>query len=204
MKRAFFMALAFALFLPVRSASGQVLPPLPPGGYYINCPTRFNNIFANYGYVRYQGHEWDSLWNASSPNPPLPSLRWYKPPSTTTVLTSRDGMAKWSYPEIQVLCWIFNSMSIIAYHYDPYAFRGTVTECGEGSPGGGMFITDPLTEPGYDPYEGYPLRGECPGGSGGGDGGGATCHDEYIYVEVSYDGGVTWEVLWEGWAQVCT
>lgn len=203
MKRVPSATLAFALFL-AGSTSAQVLPPLPPGGYYITCPTGLNNVFYNYGYVQYQGHEWDSVWFASSSAPPLPSLRWYKPPSSATVLTSRDGKAQWSYPEVQVLCWIYNALDIIAYHYDPYAFRGRVTECAEGSGGGGTFIADPPTEPGYDPYEGYPLRGGCAGGSGGNGGGGATCQDEYIYVEISYDGGATWLVIWEGWAEVCT
>ena len=61
------------------------------------------------------------------------------------------------------------------------------------------------SEPGYDP-----------GGGGGGNGGGdcgdnpggtnppsSGCHDEYVYVEVSNDGGVTWIIVWEGWAVVC-
>jgi hypothetical protein len=124
-----YAALALCLFFSVRPAAGQVLPPLPPGGYYISCPTAFNNVFYNYGYVEYQGHEWDSLWFASSSIATLPSLRWYKPPSSTTVLTSRDGRAKWYDPEVQVLCWIYNALDIIAYHYNPYAFRGRVV-CG--------------------------------------------------------------------------
>jgi hypothetical protein len=202
MKRGPSTALVFVLF-SITHAEAQVVPPLPPGGYYINCPTAFNNVFHNYGYVEYQGHEWDSVWFASSPSPPLPSLRWYKPPSTTTTLISRDRRAQWSRPEVQVLCWIYNALDIIAYHYDPYAFRGTVTECGSAGGGGGGFITDPALETGYDPYDGYPPTDQCPSSSGGGSGGSASCHDEYVYVEISYDGGATWQVLWEGWAEVC-
>jgi hypothetical protein len=31
----------------------------------------------------------------------------------------------------------------------------------------------------------------------------ATCHTEWIVVEVSSDGGATWSTSWEGWATVC-
>ena len=202
MKRVAYSALAFALLGAAQPTSAQVLPPLPPGGYYINCPTGLNNVFHNYGYVEYQGHQWDSQWFASSQTPTLSSLRWYKPPSSTTVLTSRDGKAEWSNPEVQVLCWIYNALDIIAYHYDPYAFRGTVKECGEGGGGSGTFVTDPPLETGYDPYDGYPPTGECSSNGGSGSGS-ASCHDEYVSIEISYDGGVTWQVWWEGWAIVC-
>jgi hypothetical protein len=44
------------------------------------------------------------------------------------------------------------------------------------------------------------------GGGGGGDGsggGGGGCHEEYGTLEISYDGGMTWEDLWSGWVSVC-
>jgi hypothetical protein len=58
----------------------------------------------------------------------------------------------------------------------------------------------------YDP--GYGGDGST-GTTGGCDGTGGTtppssnCHDEYVYVERSTDGGVTWTVIWEGWSIVC-
>ena len=47
-----------------------------------------------------------------------------------------------------------------------------------------------------------------PGGGGGGGGdeppdSSGTCHQEYAYVEESYDGGITWYVVWEGYINVC-
>ncbi len=48
----------------------------------------------------------------------------------------------------------------------------------------------------YDPYS-----GTC-GGPGGGPGG-STCTYEYVQIETSNDGGVTWTVWWEGMATVC-
>jgi hypothetical protein len=44
------------------------------------------------------------------------------------------------------------------------------------------------------------------GGSGGGDlggGGGLSCREEYIYIEVDYGDGSGWHTWWEGWATVC-
>jgi hypothetical protein len=48
-----------------------------------------------------------------------------------------------------------------------------------------------------------PLPGSAGGGSGGGGGGGLTCETDYLVIEVSYDGGLTWETWWEGAGQVC-
>jgi hypothetical protein len=56
----------------------------------------------------------------------------------------------------------------------------------------------------YDPFN--PTAPDCPGGGGGGgdgDGGGVDCRSEYIVVEVSFDGGNTWILWWQGTALVC-
>jgi hypothetical protein len=41
------------------------------------------------------------------------------------------------------------------------------------------------------------------GGGSGGDGGGGSCYEAYGSVDISYDGGATWEELWSGWYSVC-
>ena len=195
-------ALVLALSCAAHSSSAQVLPPLPPGGYYISCPTGLNSIFNMYGYVEYQGHQWSSEWRATKTVFPLSSFEWYRPVPYGAVLTSTDGRATWSNAQVRVLCWIYNGMDIIVRHYDPMQFSGTVKEC---STGGGTEITNPI-ETSYDPYTSYPpTNNACSNTSGGGGGGsgGSNCHDEYVYIEESTDGGVTWTVLWEGWAIVC-
>jgi len=48
-----------------------------------------------------------------------------------------------------------------------------------------------------------PLTGTAGGGSGGGGGGGLYCEWEYVEIDVSSDDGLTWQVWWEGSAQVC-
>jgi hypothetical protein len=58
----------------------------------------------------------------------------------------------------------------------------------------------------YDPGAGEGsdgTTGDCQG-TGGTTPPGSNCHDEYVYVERSTDGGVTWTVIWEGWTIVCT
>jgi hypothetical protein len=60
----------------------------------------------------------------------------------------------------------------------------------------------------YDPYA--PASDEdavtpaCGGAGGnGGAGSGYTCAWEYITIEISRDGGQSWEPFWSGWAQSC-
>ena len=30
-----------------------------------------------------------------------------------------------------------------------------------------------------------------------------TCWQEYMVIEISYDGGITWQEFWSGWGTVC-
>lgn len=64
----------------------------------------------------------------------------------------------------------------------------------------------------YDPYAPVPDDHESGMSTycGAGDGGGSSfdpddysCEWDYITIEISRDGGQTWEVWWSGWAQVC-
>ncbi len=65
----------------------------------------------------------------------------------------------------------------------------------------------------YNPYDSGSRGDDCgPRGEGDGSGGGGgetgtggsgSCRTEYVYVEVSLDGGNTWTVWWEGEATVC-
>jgi hypothetical protein len=57
-------------------------------------------------------------------------------------------------------------------------------------------------DPGYDDGSSG-AAGGCDD-SGGAAPPGSYCHDEYVYIEISNDGGITWTTIWEGWAIVCT
>ena len=52
----------------------------------------------------------------------------------------------------------------------------------------------------YDPYS-----TDCSGstGSGGGESSTVDCQTEHIRIEISYDGGQTWSLWWEGWVTTC-
>lgn len=205
------VTLFIATFLSLRGAAAQGLPELPPGGYYINCPSGLNNIAFDYSLLPYAGHYWDTEWRTTLWTFPLPSRNWYAPVGTSTLI-STDGKARWEYPQIEVLCWIYNAMDILSRHYDPVRFSGTVKECGASGSGGDVSLTtsDIGMDPSYDPYDTYdPGGGSCEesggsGGTGGGTGGGGSvCHTEAITIEISYDDGMTWETWWEGYATVC-
>lgn len=85
------------------------------------------------------------------------------------------------------------------------SFEGTVwrvgeDDCGEGDGGEWHYMES------YDPYSPTPdedaVVPSCGGGTGG-TGGNYTCWWDYITLEISYDGGETWQYFWSGWAQVC-
>lgn len=70
---------------------------------------------------------------------------------------------------------------------------------------------DPYSDSGESPVNGGP---QCGGGGNSGDGsdpgqpppppeGGSSCSKEYLVIEVSNDGGITWEVWWQGEGYVC-
>jgi hypothetical protein len=75
----------------------------------------------------------------------------------------------------------------------------------DGCGGGGGGYDDPVYITSYDPYAPAPADTgeatiECGGGGGGG---GRTCYWEWMDIEISRDGGGSWEPWWSGWGQVC-
>jgi hypothetical protein len=84
--------------------------------------------------------------------------------------------------------------------------------------GGACTSRDETSSPDYDPYndsEEAPVNGgpQCGGGDATGDSSdpgqpppapaGTSCSQEYLVIEVSNDGGLTWEVWWQGEGYVC-
>lgn len=71
---------------------------------------------------------------------------------------------------------------------------------------GGEYITE-IGSAAYDPYDPeQTLASDCSGESAGASGGeneGMTCWQEYMVIEISYDGGITWQEFWSGWGTVC-
>jgi hypothetical protein len=76
----------------------------------------------------------------------------------------------------------------------------------EGCEGGGSTeLVENVEYGGYDPFESQVSNGGCGSSGGGGDPGtgGGNCHTEWVVIEISYDGGNTWQTYWEGTATVC-
>jgi hypothetical protein len=89
------------------------------------------------------------------------------------------------------------------------SFEGTVWQVGDDGWGDGCGDgdRDDFSILSYDPYSPTPDEGaattDCGGDGGGSEGGGDSCNWEYIVIEISNDGGQTWEHYWSGWAEVC-
>ncbi|HEX6367794.1 MAG TPA: hypothetical protein VF006_02600 [Longimicrobium sp.] len=197
----------------------------------VSCPTTLRPRFDNYQPIVFQGQEFETYWQNTAGGPMGgPSYAWFSATPNPDPI-SVDGTTRWRRARVLVHCFVTLSWGgSRTYHYHPIAYNGTLepvgTACGGGDDppdwGGGEYIT---TDPGGDefPPEEAPLTRlrrdttkagvppdtyitECPGGGAGGNQGGAgniTCHWEYMIIEISFDGGKTWYVWWEGWGQVC-
>ncbi len=132
---------------------------------------------------------------------------------------SRGGGWQWENGSITLSCyvwWIWRfGVQVGLRVYPVIETSGAVVptggDGGDGCGGGGGGGGDPMDQTssfGIRPV-GAPLMTEtCDGGGGGtgGDGGGGGsdgCSTQYGKIEVSYDGGVTWETWWEGWYTEC-
>ena len=138
-----------------------------------------------------------------------PNSAWYVPEGDRSP-TSLDGSLKWVGASLLVACYEVPFLNIVGLHV-PYFI--VMREGGREVPTRLTCDGDPtIILANYDPSDpsGLPDDSDCDDESGGGGGGGtwpgpggSTCHTEYIYIEVSDDGGLTWTVWWEGYATVC-
>jgi hypothetical protein len=202
MYRALLLAHLIGSFLWADSLRAQVVET-----FNINCPTGLNTRFNDYQPVEHDGAYFWSEWMAEvQTGYPLPSYAWYRA-SPNSTLISQDGGLRWYDARIQVHCFATRSLlaTVLHYHQVGSTGRTEIIQCK--SSGGSSTPIDPFqndpynTE--YDPYTSagsYTDTSECTGNSpdGGGD-----CQQVFVTVEVSYDGGNTWETWWEGWATVC-
>lgn len=88
------------------------------------------------------------------------------------------------------------------------SFEGTVWRVGDATGDGcGGGAGDGYYTDSYDPYAPTPGEDEVATSCGGGDEGSNSddyaCYWDYVTIEISYDGGETWQEYWSGWAQIC-
>lgn len=133
---------------------------------------------------------------------------WYTPSPVTTL----DGNGKrweWVGAELHYYCWMVNMGSAGWWEVSDWVdFRGAAfrtydeAECG-GDPdddddewetretghlvkgGGGATLSCDDPSGGYEPPPDV------------------TCSTVWLQLQISYDDGLTWETIWEGWGEVC-
>lgn len=186
------------------------------------CPTHMQGGFLGQmtGYW-HGGYSWTAEWaRFRFPNPADVSRAEYRPDiydgyasGKGNYIRSGGGSARWYNPELYIRCtatwrYAFGFLVGVDERYKVLENRGQIEVCG----GRGTAVIDDPDPYGmnggpsgpYDPYA-VSSEDECDDSGNGGNGGGSpsTCWNEYVYVEISYDGGLTWETMWEGWATVC-
>jgi hypothetical protein len=102
---------------------------------------------------------------------------------------------------------VFGGQLLVAQ--DPLTTPSLVRR-GSGGDGCGGWKDEPIYMTSYDPYaphgeeDGIAADCDADGSTGGSSGGfSTTCRWDHVTLEVSYDGGATWQTYWSGWAQVC-
>jgi hypothetical protein len=160
------------------------------------CTTFFKPIA---GVTFHAGGEFGVTWHINFPQ--FGPVDYYGQPNP---VISIDGKKKWTDPTANVTCFIdwyylYPTRAMDAdfrWHVNEYG--GTVSDCS----GGTQLVGDP--DGPYDPYNQSGSAESCSDAPGGGSAGSTgTCWNEYVYIEESNDGGLTWHVIWEGWATVC-
>lgn len=161
----------------------------------IPCPRWLNDEVFDYQPVEHEGHRFWSEWKSESLAYPLPSLNWYFAyPDPDPV--SDDERAIWRNARVRVRCWVYRAHWLLRTHYHVVERSGSVVANCDRTGGGEMLWADS-----YDPYvSGAPqsFTSEDCGRHGGG--GGADCTWVYTEIEISYNGGQRWDMLWSGYA----
>jgi hypothetical protein len=138
---------------------------------------------------------------------PVSSLYHTTPGSSDVVYHTiperpQSGTKVWELAGVGATCyWWMGPLGawLVVQETTKYGYVHDLLACRGGS--GGTPVTLVADDP-YDPdYSPYSSSGNCNGSSG--TGGSLVCHQEWIVIEMSIDGGITWEPYWSGYATVC-
>lgn len=197
------LAIVAAIVTPARDLQSQVIRGRTE---HTVCPTPFRPIS---GLTFHGGYVWAVTYHTFPYQMGFAQYSAFPDPAT-----SDDGRATWYSPGASVECtntWYLNPNGSVAYvdfRWHIISYRGNIQENTGSGCGGGGTETDPIYMTSYDPYapdqEAVTVQ-DCGGGGGGGSGGGGglTCWWEWMEIEISYNGGKTWETYWSGWGRVC-
>jgi len=175
------------------------------------CPQVYQGLSWMWHYIRDVG---DVKLNF---NPPQHIVWVYNPnhveysPAWISPAVAPDGSTWGAEGTYQAVC-VREGFGFHTLRPVPYTFSGRVW----------MISPPPPPDPPCDPPPDDPpmdeirapgqlvMANSCGGGGGGGGdtgggsgGGGGNCTEHWGVIEVSYDGGATWETLWEGWYTEC-
>jgi hypothetical protein len=166
------------------------------------CPTPVQPVS---GITFHAGYAWQIVWTTT---PGSWHVATYRGPSR---VASTDGNAVWTDPSLLAECWIdwFQMAPTprleAQFRWHVVTYFGSVDESDAGDCGDSTELLPVGGEP-YNPYDSGSGLNPCNGGGGenpGGGGAGESCHQEWIIVETTPDGGGTWTVVWEGWTTIC-
>ena len=211
----------FVAFVAITVPTGVALSPdclaAQPGVSYTDtyCPLVLNDNVDDYQPVKnFDDWQYDfrSVWFSVLKTTPLPSANWYHAYPNVDIADESHTVV-WKDAQIQVHCFWEQTPFYSRLHYDQIGSSGRLIKECTGSSGGGVsgsgdWGDSEIASTSYDPYSALDVdNGDCESppviDDSGGGAGRSDCRTEYLYVDVSTDGGLTWTTVWEGEVEVC-
>jgi hypothetical protein len=125
-----------------------------------------------------------------------------------------SGRYRWTDARIRVNCYardylyglITQPYAVVVHEFGTVEPFSTACKSDPDERDAGQYITSIDSEE-YNPYDpDQQILVDCEDGDFGGNPGSVgnmTCWQEHMVIEISYDGGVSWNEFWSGWATVC-
>ena len=97
----------------------------------VPCEYSYAPSFYSYYGVEFEDQMFMSTWVSERSDFPLPAWNWYYAYPHQTVV-SNNGKYRWENAKIQVHCWVYRALYVLAIHRDHVASLGRLVEiCGD-------------------------------------------------------------------------